>query len=92
MFGKAIEWRSEAVAFSGAVVQGVSDCVAPVLSKPFHGCTLRYVLANQTIGVLVRASFPRRVRGCEVDRHTGSAFDLFIPVELRAVIDGDRFE
>jgi hypothetical protein len=36
MFGEPIEWRAEAMAFSGAVVQGVSDCVASVLGEPFH--------------------------------------------------------
>src|SRR5688500_18011192 len=82
----------EAVAFPWPVVQSAGDCVAPVLREPLHRGALRDVLPNEAVGVLVRASFPRRVRRREVDRYARSSFDLLVAVELRTVVDGDGLE
>ena len=93
MIGQTIEWRAEAMAFSWPVVQRVSDCVASVLCEPLHGHALREVLPNETVGVLGRASLPRRVRCHEVDRYARSPSICSYPsvsfaVLFHAPVDG----
>ena len=92
VIGESIEWRAKAMTFPWPVVQGVGDRVAPVLGEPLHGRAFRDVLPNEAVRVLVRASFPRRVRRGEVDRYAGSSLDVFVAVELRTVVDGDGLE
>jgi len=92
VIGESIERRAKAVAFSRSIVQCVRDCVASVLCQPLHRRALRDVLPNEAVGVLVRASFPRRVRSRKVDRYARRSFDLVVSVELRTVVDGDRLE
>src|SRR6266545_538962 len=87
MLGQELERCAKSVALPWPVVQGTGNVVAPLLCKTLHRCTLRDVLANQSVGVLVRASLPGSVWCGEVDRHAGGVFDLLITVKLRSVVD-----
>lgn len=88
----ALEWAHEAVAFSGPTVQLQRNCIALGLGQAFHTVAFGKVLPDQTIGVLVGATFPGVVRRSEVDRDVGSVFDVAIGMKLRAIVRGDRPE
>ena len=92
MFEKDFERCSKPVALPGSVVQLSGDFIAPALPEMLHRSTLREVLANEPVGVLVRSSLPRGIWRSEEDFHTGGFFDLFVPVELRAVVNRDGEE
>lgn len=82
----------KSVTLPWSVVQGTGDVVAPLLCKTLHRCVLRDVLANQSVGVLVRTSLPGSVWRGEVDRHAGGVFNLLVTVKLRPVVDRDGDE
>lgn len=54
--------------------------------------TFREVLSDQTIRVLVRAALPGTVGCGEVEGDAGGALDLFVAVELCAIVDRDALE
>ena len=82
----------EVVAFARAGVEDVGDLVTARLGEILHGGAFRQVLANEPVGVFVRAAFPGVVRGSEVEENVGQAFDLFVGMELGSVVDGDGAE
>lgn len=75
-----------------SIVERARDHVAASLRHVLHRRPLRQVLANQPVGVFVRATLPGAVGVGEVDEHASSALDLFVTVKLRPVVDRDRFE
>ena len=77
---------------SRPAVQIVADLVALSLSHRAHARSLRKVLPEQPVEVLVAASLPRVVRCCEVDLHWEALFELGVIVELGAVVERDRLE
>ena len=92
MLGQKLERRAKSVTLPGSVVQGAGDVVAPFLCKALHRRAFRDVLANQSVGVLVRASLPGSVRRGKVDRHAGGVFNRLVTVKLRPVVDRDGDE
>ena len=56
------------MSFPRSVVEFVGNGIAFGLHEPAHRFSLRPVLSQQTIGVLVAAAFPGVVRTGEVDR------------------------
>ena len=62
------------------------------LGEILHGLALRKVLADQAIGVLIRATFPRVVGSSKVERDPGCVLDLSKAMELGSVISSDGFE
>jgi hypothetical protein len=58
----------------------------------FHRRALRDVLANQAVGVLVRATFPGVVGVGKVEGGAGGLLDVAVAVELGAIVDGDGLE
>ena len=74
---------------SWPAVQIVADLVALSLSHRAHARSLRKVLPEQPVEVLVAASLPRVVRRCEVDLHREALFELGVVVELGAVVKCD---
>ena len=58
MFGESFERRAEAVAFARPIVKSTGDVVAAFLRECLHRGAFRDVLANEPVGVLVRAAFP----------------------------------
>ena len=92
MLGERIERRAKAVALPRPVVKCVSDSVASLLREAFHRYPLGQILPNEAVRVFVCASLPGVIRRSEVDRDSGSSFDLRVTVKLWAIIDGDRFE
>src|SRR5436190_24306889 len=80
------------VTLARSVVQRARDCVALVLGQSLHRRALREVLANEAVGVLVRAPLPRGVRGSEVDLHAGCTLDGLVAVKLGAIVDRDGDE
>lgn len=83
---------SEGEALAWPVVQDAGDVVALRLSKVLHRASLRQILPNETVRVLVRAALPGVVGRGEVERHAGRPFDFFVAMELCAVVDGDGLE
>ena len=55
-----------------------------------HGLPLGQVLADEPIGVLVEAAFPRMVRLGEVEDYAGRPLDLLVRVELGTVVRRHR--
>jgi hypothetical protein len=67
------------VTLARSKVQLVCDRFAVCLSEPAHGPAFRQVLANETVRVLVRATFPRVVGSGEVDEDARCFLDLAVP-------------
>lgn len=86
------ERREEVVSFSRAVVELEGDLGASGLSQVFHGRSLRDVLANEAVRVLVRPALPGVIGRGEVERGAGGSFDLAVSVKLGSVVDGDGLE
>ena len=74
------------------VFQLEGDLSALGLREVFHGRTLRDVLPNEPVRVLVRTALARAVRSGEIEGRTGGAFDLAVTMKLGSVADGDGLE
>ena len=70
-------------------VELLSDSVAVRLSNGSHAFALREVLANESIGVLVRAPLPGVVWGREIELGAGGGLDAAIAMKLGPVVGGD---
>ena len=72
--------------FSRSVVELVGDGVALLLGQGTQVHPFGQVLANQSLGVLVRAPLPRMVRRGEVELRSARLLDPPVTVELAPVI------
>src|SRR4029077_4912307 len=83
---------SEAEPFTRPVVKRASDGVAALLRERGHAGAFGHVLADQAVGVFIGAALPRVMRRREVERDARGALELYVVVELGAVVGGDGFE
>jgi len=58
MFGETFQRRAEAVTFARPVVESTGDSVAALLRECLHRGALGDVLADEPVGILVRAALP----------------------------------
>src|SRR5690348_8656438 len=75
-------------ASSWPVVEFVGDLVQVALGPPAQIGAFREVLAEQTVGVLVGATLPRRVWVSEVDPEAGGLLDPLVVEHLVALVPG----
>src|SRR5687768_17060391 len=73
-------------------VESVGDFVALGLREMFEAGSLRQVLANEAVEVLVAAALPGVVRSGEVAPQRGTRLEHLVVMELGAVVEGDRLE
>lgn len=92
MVRKKLDRRKVTVPLAWSVIESEGDLGAPSLAEVLHRGALRDVLANEPIGVLVRAALPGVIRSGEVEGRAGGALDVAVAMELRSVVDGDGFE
>src|SRR5215204_1300441 len=71
---------------SGSGVEALGDGVEVGLGELGQGGAFGEVLAQQPIGVLVRAALPGAVRVGEVDGQAGGGGDLFVAGQLHATV------
>ena len=76
----------EAEAFAGAIIEALLYNEAVALGDVCERRTFGYILSDEAIGVFVGAAFPSVVRGSEVEGGAEFSFDIFIAVELGAVV------
>ena len=79
----------EAEALPGTIVEFFRDGFALGLSDGVKIGALGQILANETVGVFVGAAFPGVMGRGKVDLGGKLFFDLFINMELGAVVGGD---
>jgi len=82
----------EAEAFAWTVIEDVGDGGALVLGEGREVGAFREVLADEAVGIFVRAAFPGVVGSGEVDGDLESSCDGFIGMKLGAVIGSDGFD
>lgn len=87
-----LDGSKESVSFPRPMIELSRNGVAASLRDGLHRAVLGDVSTYETIGVLVRASFPGMVRRGEVEHRACAALDLTIAVELGSVVDGDGLE
>ena len=73
-------------------VEFLCNAIALSLCQIFQVHAFREVLADQTIGVFIRAALPGVMRCGEVESGTSGLFDLWILMKLGTVIRGNGFE
>ena len=66
--------------------------IAALLGQILHGCFLGQVLPDESVGVLIGASFPRVIRGAEIEFSAPFFLDCGVSVELGTVVRGDGFK
>jgi len=76
----------EAEAFPGTVVEVVGDLSAKGAGEMAKRSALREVLADESVGVLVGAAFPRVMGSSEVEGSIEGVLNRLVAVELDAVI------
>lgn len=86
-----------AEAFAGSVIEAFLDRQAEANRDVCEGAPFGEVLADEAVGVFVGAAFPGVMWSSEVEGGAELFFDVFIAVELSAVVRGDgvdfvRFE
>ena len=81
---------AEAEAAARAMVEFCGDVVAEPLSEMGEMSTFGQILAEQTVGVFVRAAFPGVVGSGEVEGRAECAFEVLVAMELRSVVRGER--
>ena len=84
-----LQGGEEPESFSGPGVELVSDARAGPLRDVGHALSLGQVLPDEAVGVLGSATFPGVVGGGEIELRACDGLDLFVAVELGAVIYGD---
>src|ERR1700678_3213615 len=80
----------EAQCFSGALIQAQRDLVELRLRKTGQVGASRKILAQQQIGVFVRATLPGALRIAEVNLHIGSYREVLVFGHLQSAIPGQR--
>ncbi len=86
---ETLSGSTEVEAFTGPVVESISDSVTVTLGEVSEAGSLRGILSDEAIGVLIGASLPGVVGCGEVEVSAGGGFDRLIAMELGAVINGD---
>lgn len=71
------------------MIQFECDGVAPILRQRLQAFPFWKVLPNESVGVLVAASFPRMVGRREVELQPVRFLDLGVSMELAAIVRGD---
>src|SRR4026208_2475375 len=89
--GEDFCWGSVAEDTPGSVVELAGDKVEVGLVVGDLGA-LGEVLAQQPVGVLVGAAFPRRVRVREVDVHSGREAERGVAGHLAALVPGEGLD
>ena len=77
------------MAFAWSCVELVGNYIAVLLSDGRHVHSFRQVLSDQTVEVLVGTALPGVVGRGEVELELSGLFDLFIGMELGAIVGGD---
>ena len=80
------------MALSWPRVEPEGDRLAKGLGDPGHGEAFWNVLTDQSVKVLVAASFPGVIGGREVALQGKALFESFVVMELCAVVERDGFE
>src|SRR5229473_3935812 len=76
--------------FAGPAVEFMGNSVKPVLSNTSQAPTLRKVLAEESVGVLVAASLPRTSWVAEIDCQAGIDGEADMAGHLRSLVPGQR--
>ena len=79
----------EAEAFTGAVIEMMSDLSAETWGKMSETSALGEVLTDESVGVLVGAAFPGVMGSGEEEGSIECVFDRLVAVELGSVIRGN---
>lgn len=87
---KHLRWGSKAEGSAWSLVERVLHLDHPVGLEVVEASRAREPLAQQTVGVLVRAPLPRAVRVAHVDHHPRRLGQLGVPVNLLALIPRQR--
>jgi len=72
--------------FSWAVVELAGDGITGLLRQVFEAHSFRQILADQTVGVLIRSSLPGVVRGGEIEADITRRLHFAVGMELAAVV------
>jgi hypothetical protein len=80
------------MALSGPGVQTMGYRVTVSLRDSAHRCSLRNVLADQTIKVLITSTFPGVVGCSEVALQRKVLLEHLVAMELSAIVEGDCLE
>jgi hypothetical protein len=86
--GECFGWCQPAQGLSRSPVEFVGDGVEVGLGVNRQVCGLGEVLAQQPVGVLIRAPLPGAVRITEVDLDTGIDAELHVVAHLFALVPG----
>src|SRR5882757_8945945 len=73
-----------------AAIELVGHAVELVLSNSSQALTLRKVLAEQSVGVLIAAPLPWTSRVAEIDRQAGVDCEASVASHLRTLVPGKR--
>ncbi len=87
--GEEHGWRTVSQDGSGSGVELVSDGLQVGRGVDRQVGSLREVLTQQTVRILVATALPGRVRVREVDLRAECLGDLRVPGHLRSLVPGD---
>ena len=82
--------RSITETLSGAIVQELLNLGKPMLGNSSQIRAFWEELANQAIGVFIRATLPGTLWIAQIDLHIGSNRKRLVPGQLQSAIPGQR--